>query len=318
VSNWFSDLIEKAARIDPLFKGLKDATYKGIEFDSQGMESLGRRMGWDWLVQEGQRNQKNPGRAAGKAAQTAATWYLGGPAWSGASEAGTAAQLAAQQAAATSAYSGLGATGGGMFGQALGQTAASVANEGAKTAAEIAAEEAAKQAAQQAAQQSVGQAATTQPGMFNMVPGVTQGSPQHLAILEQNAGMGGSASDLTAQAARGALSNKQGLADSFLNTAKADLAGMNDPTVWMDRLGRNASRFAATNGKDFSRNMLMQSLQGGGGQPQRGPAPPPPQQQQQTAPPPDMYGGTTSGEIERLIAQLSDEDKRRLLASLGR
>lgn len=300
---------------DDLLDALKKPLYWGVKKDSEGVESLARMLGWDGLVNEAQTNQKNPGRAVGKAAQTAATWYLGGPAWSGASEGATAAQMAAQQAAATSAYSGLGAT-AATAAPALGQTAASVAAQGAKTAGEIAAEEAAKQAALEAAGQSI----AAQPGMFNMVPGVSQGSPQHLALLEQNAGLGGSASDLTAQAAKGAL-GKQSFMDSLINTGKLDLAGMNDPGVWLDRLGRNAERFAATNGKQMGRELMMQSM--GGGQRQQGPTPPPPPKQTQGVEPiPDAYASPSGGgdEIELLAAKLgvSRAELEAMLDKMGR
>lgn len=303
-----------------LLDELKKPLYYLVKKDSEGMESIGRKLGWDWLVNEGQKNQQNPGRAVGKAAQAAATWYLGGPAWSGAGEGATAASMAAQQAAATSAYSGLGATAASAA-PALGQTAASVAAQGAKTAGEIAAEEAAKQAAMEAAGQTVGSAVTQQPGMFNMIPGVNQGSAQHLALLEQNAGLGGSASDLTAQAAKGAL-GKQSFLDSIINTGKLDLAGMNDPSVWLDRLGRNADRFAAQNGKSMGRELMMQSM-GGGQQQQPGQRPPPPQQAQQSAPPPDAYASPSGGggdEIELLAAKLgvSRAELEAMLDKMGR
>lgn len=307
----FSDLLDEWAKFDPAFKAMKQGANRAIKHDSQNMETIGQKLGWDWLTQEAQKNQKNPGRAAGKAAQAAATWYLGGPAWSGASEGATAAQMAAQQAAATSAYSGLGATAASAA-PALGQTAASVAAQGAKTAGEIAAEEAAKQAATQA----VGDA-----GMFGMVPGVTRGSVQESMLAAQNAGLGGSASDLTAQAAKGAL-GKQSFMDSLINTAKTDLAGMNDPSVWLDRLGRNADRFAAQNGKSMGRELMMQSM-GGGQQQQLGQRPPPPQQAQQSAPPPDAYASPSGGggdEIELLAAKLgvSRAELEAMLDKMGR
>lgn len=295
---------------DDLLDALKKPLYWGVKKDAEGVESLARMLGWDNVVQAAQRDQANPGHAVGKAAQTAATWYLGGPAWSGAGEGATAAQLAAQQAAATSAYSGLGATAASAA-PALGQTAASVAGEGVKTAGEIAAEEAAKRAAEQA----IGSSITAQPGMFNMVPGVTQGSPQHLALLEQNAGLGASASDLTAQAAKGAL-GKQGFMDSLMNTAKLDLAGMNDPSVWGTRLARNADRFAATQGKDMGRQMLMNQL-GGGQSRQAQPMPMrPPQSPAPVQPVQNAYGNETDA-LMREFDKLTPEEKKRLLAQLN-
>jgi len=85
----------------------KEPFYKVARQDSRNMAKIGNALGWDWLEQEGKRNTDNPGRAIGKAAQYAATWYLGGPAWgaagSGASAAGTTAAEEATKVAAEEA-----------------------------------------------------------------------------------------------------------------------------------------------------------------------------------------------------------------------
>ena len=147
-------------------------------------------------------------------------------------------------------------------------------------------------AAEAAKQAAVQQALTQSPGMFNMIPGVSQGSAQHLALLEQNAGLGGAASDLTAQAAKTATGNA-GFLDSLINTGKADLAGMNDPSVWLDRLGRNADRLAGNMGKSAATGMVASALMGGG-QTRTPTAPPPPQTPQPQAPV-DIYASSTKG-----------------------
>ena len=92
-------------------EGLKDLLYKPVEQDSRNMAKLGNALGWDYLEQEGKENVGNPGRAVGKAAAHAATWYLGsglGEMGAGASQMAPAATeaavtTAAEQAAAKTA-----------------------------------------------------------------------------------------------------------------------------------------------------------------------------------------------------------------------
>src|SRR5688572_31402347 len=58
---------------------LKRPIYHMVRQDSRTMAKLGNAIGGDvgdWLENEGKRNTANPGRAVGKAAQYAATWYL--------------------------------------------------------------------------------------------------------------------------------------------------------------------------------------------------------------------------------------------------
>lgn len=74
----FRDLTDWLEKHDPLFKAGKRATYGMVKQDSDNMEGIGRALGWDWLTQEAQTNQKNPGRGLGKAAATAASIYAGG------------------------------------------------------------------------------------------------------------------------------------------------------------------------------------------------------------------------------------------------
>lgn len=57
---------------------LKNPLYWLVKQDSRAASELGRGLGWDYLRDEGKKNQENPGRAIGKAATVAATWYLGG------------------------------------------------------------------------------------------------------------------------------------------------------------------------------------------------------------------------------------------------
>jgi len=99
---WFRKLTDWAEENDPLFKAGKKATYGMVKQDSDNMEGIGRAIGWDWLEQEGQKNQKNPGRAVGKAAATAASFYGGGLLGAGGAGAGSAATNAAGNAALTS------------------------------------------------------------------------------------------------------------------------------------------------------------------------------------------------------------------------
>lgn len=83
---------------------LKELLYKPVKQDSRNFEKLGQAWNIPWLEQEGNRNVDNPGRAVGKAAGAAATWWLGngllGGAAGAAGQAGTsAAEIAAKQAA---------------------------------------------------------------------------------------------------------------------------------------------------------------------------------------------------------------------------
>lgn len=116
---------------------LKELIYKLVKQDSRNAAKLGNAIGWDYLEQEGNRNVQNPGRAVGKAAATAATWYLGGlmggagsAAGEGANAAGnvagsaatdTASELAKQEALNSAQYAmqqGMLSSGGLMSGQA--------------------------------------------------------------------------------------------------------------------------------------------------------------------------------------------------------
>lgn len=121
-------------------------------------------------------------------------------------------------------------------------------------------------------------------GMFAQTPGVTAGSQQAAMLAAQNAGFGGAGADLTAQAAMSAIKDayaagKIGTMDYLGNVLTADMAGMNDPAVWGDRLSRNAGRIAGNVGKSMAMSALAPR--------QQPPAPPPPPQQppQQTLPP---------------------------------
>lgn len=70
---------------------LKDALYDQVKRDSQNARHIGEDLNWDFLAAEGKKNEKNPGRAIGKAATAALTWYLGGPAWGAAGNAANSA-----------------------------------------------------------------------------------------------------------------------------------------------------------------------------------------------------------------------------------
>lgn len=122
MSGWL-DWLEK---IDPLFKASKKGAYAIAKQDSDNMEGIGRAIGWDWLTQEAQRNQKNPGRAIGKAAATAASIYAGGLLGGGAGGAGSAAGNAAGT---------FGSAGTAGVGPVMSGTAYEAAIEAAKQAA---------------------------------------------------------------------------------------------------------------------------------------------------------------------------------------
>lgn len=194
---------------------------------------------------------------------------------------------------------------GGMFGLGAAGTAGAAGAAGAAggTAAGAAGTAAAGTAAAAAPEVA---ALTASPGMFGMVPGVSVGSEQAAMLAAQNAGLGGTAADLTAQAAKTATGNA-GFLDSIVNTAKADLAGMNDPSVWLDRLGRNAGRMAGNMGKSMATGAVAQALMGS---PTPPPAPPPPGPQGPSTPPPDVFaasnagGGFADANLDALAAKL--------------
>lgn len=85
-----------------------------VKQDSRNASWLGNAIGWQGLEDEGKYNTQNPGHAVTKAAETAATWYLGGLLGSslGAGEtAGSAAATAgtdAAESAGTLAVNGAG------------------------------------------------------------------------------------------------------------------------------------------------------------------------------------------------------------------
>lgn len=100
---------------------LKDPLYWLVKQDSRGAAELGRAIGWDALRDEGKYNQKNPGHAITKAAETAATIYLGGLMGGGGAE------------SAAGAFAGGGAEGllsaGGMTAEKAAEAAALQAAE---------------------------------------------------------------------------------------------------------------------------------------------------------------------------------------------
>lgn len=284
---------------------LKRPLYALARQDSRHASDIGRALNWDWLKNEGKENQRNPGRAVGKGAAAAATWYLGGPAWgTAANAAGSAAEVTAEQAAQQAAQQAVqqGLAQGGLFGleQGAGLTTEQLAQQAiARAALEQAAQQAGGQTLAQGAEQGVGQGLSSG-GLFEQVPGVTNGSPQWQALAQQNAGMGGQAWDSTSRAGMDAVKSaygkgNMGTLDYLKNVGKADLSGMNDPSVWLSRAQANLGRMAGTAGKGMATRMAMNALS----PPQQpGAAPPPMMPQQQQGPVP---------------MAISDQDKKRLL-----
>lgn len=83
--------------------GAKDLLYKGsmIKETSQNAKHLGEMWNIDSLAQEGEKNEKNPGRAVGKAAAYTAGAYLGGLlGGAGGAAGGAATETAGSSAAA--------------------------------------------------------------------------------------------------------------------------------------------------------------------------------------------------------------------------
>lgn len=233
----------------------KKPLYAQTKWDSRIAERFGNALGWDGLENEGKRNQKNPGHAIGKAAQIWATMALG-DIGSGAGAAGGAAANAAAPASSALAEEG-------MF--AMSETAKQQLAEQAMRAA-------AEKAAQEAAQQSSMQAASQGGGMFGQIPGVTSGTAQDSMLRAQTGMFGGQGADMTAQSAMPAVkdayrSGQMGTMEYAGNVLKSDAAGMNDPRVWWDRLGKNASRMGG--GNRGAQQLAMKSLMGQGQQQQQ-------------------------------------------------
>jgi hypothetical protein len=256
-----------------LWDRAKEDLYRLVKLDSRNATKIGKTLGWDYMEQEGKKNTENPGRGLGKGAAAAATWYLGG--------------------AGAGALGGAGAGAGGAAAGAAGQVAADaemqlaqqqiaqmLAQQAAKEAATQGGSELAKQGLFYAGENALAQAPSSlaSSGMFQQVPGVTGGGPQWQALAEQNAGFGGQGWNSTAQAAMDPVKQAYGSGNmNFMdyagNKLKADAAGMNDPSVWLDRAKNNLGRMAGNAGKNMALNTA------GGGQQQQSAAPMPPQQQ---------------------------------------
>lgn len=82
---------------------IKKPFYKVAQRDSQNLKHLGEDWNWQWLENEAKKNEKNPGRAIGKAAANAAAWWLTSGASAGAEAGALAAGEIGGQAAMTAA-----------------------------------------------------------------------------------------------------------------------------------------------------------------------------------------------------------------------
>lgn len=170
--NFFRKITDWTEEHDPLFKLAKKGAYSVAKQDSDNMEGIGRKLGWDWLTQEAQRNQQNPGRAIGKAAATAASIYAGGLLGGGAGGAATTAGDAV----------GTGVAGAGPV---TSGTAYEASLQAAKTLAE---QQAAQQAATEAAMKGLlgyqGELASV--GEANAAGGLLGGSSPTSAGIAHN------------------------------------------------------------------------------------------------------------------------------------
>lgn len=273
---WMEKEWERTRKYNPIAPVIE----KLMKTDSQNVRRIGNAVGWQGLEDEAAKNSDDPKRGIARASLTAGGIFAAPYAYAAMAGGGAAggATAAAQQVAAAQ--------------QALAA---------AQTAQEIAAAEQALQAAL-AAQEAAAAASST--GMFAQVPGVTPGSQQAQMLAAQNAGFGGAGSDLTANAAMPAVKDayaagKMGTMDYLGNVAKADMAGMNDPSVWAERFGRNAGKIAGNYGKARAMGMFAQPQQS------QGPAPmPPPQQQQQPVESPYQ------SEVKQLMERAAAGDKQ--------
>ena len=92
---------------------LKKPLYKIVKQDSRNTAWLGNALGWQGLEDEANKNVANPGRAVGKAAASAAAWYLGALAGAGGADAGAAADTGGAAADAAIPMTGMFANAGG-------------------------------------------------------------------------------------------------------------------------------------------------------------------------------------------------------------
>lgn len=152
---------------------------------SQNAKHLGQDWNIQYLEDEGAKNEKNPGRAYGKAAQAVAAWYLGG-------------LLGGSGGAAGSSAGGAAASGAG---EAAGAVAETAAQEMARKAAEEALKQELLNSAQYASQQGLlsGAGETASQGFGNtMEAGLldTGYTPSNLGYAFKNSSMlkGGSPS----------------------------------------------------------------------------------------------------------------------------
>lgn len=278
IMDFLLDAWDNTRKFDPLGHKALETVAKQ---DSRIAESLGNKLGWQWLENQGKQNVEDPRRAIAHGSLGAAAYFAGPWLWGSGAGGKAAATTAAEEGLKSS----------GLF--AMEQGGINSATQQAMLE-QLAQQQAAQQAAEEAAKQGLSSG-----GLFSQVPGVAPDSAQWNALMQQAQGFGGQGADLTAKAAMPAVkdayaSGNMGALDYLGNVAKGDMAGMNDPSVWLDRATANLSRAAGKAGKGLAQNYAQQAL---APRPQGGPAPMP--RPQQVQPPPQIG---------------NDADKRQALA----
>jgi hypothetical protein len=271
---------------------LKELLYKPVKQDSRNLEKLGQAWNIPWLESEANRNVDNPGRAVGKAAATAATWYLGGLLGSGAGAAGQGAAVAGN--AANAAANALPAALSSMPISEIAQLAAQ-SPELASTlmqSVQAAAPEIGKNSLTMGrglldyGKDAFAGAKSGMGGLLDagrnmaydtMVPGV--GSQQAAMLAEQTGPFGA-----------------EGLAKTMQAASKAE--GMNPMSrMWGEYGGKALANYSRGSGNKLA-DQMAQKMGGGlldGGQQQPMPQQPPPRQQAPQGPLPTPYTNSLQG-----------------------
>jgi hypothetical protein len=277
---------------------LKELLYKPVKQDSRNLEKLGQAWNLPWLENEANRNVDNPGRAVGKAAATAATWWLGNYGGDyGLGAAGSTAGNAAGTAASAAASAAANAFPAALSSMPVSEIAKLAAQnpamyEGLLQSVQAAAPEIGKNSLTMGrglldyGKDAFAGAKSGMNGLLDagrnmaydtMVPGV--GSQQAAMLAEQTGPFGA-----------------EGLAKTMQAASKAE--GMNPMSrMWGEYGGKALANYSRGSGNKLA-DQMAQKMGGGlldGGQQQPMPQQPPPRQQAPQGPLPTPYTNSLQG-----------------------
>jgi hypothetical protein len=219
------DWYNKTRKYDPIGHKVADAAIKN---DSRNAQHIGHFLDWKYLADEGKQNEQNTARGASRGLLGAASVFGGMAAYPYLAGAG-----AGTQASAATTGAGVLASSGMFAADAAPAVTENIAMQ----------EELAAAAKEKAAGGLMGG------GLFGQVPGA--GAEQSAMLNAQTDIFGGQGANMTAQSAMPALRDARaagtlGRMDFLKGVAQSDLAGMNDPAVWGDRLSRGMDRLAGS------------------------------------------------------------------------